>query len=80
MDRYAAAGLLIDAVLTVGLAACTITAAAAAAIPLILGYRTGTWAAIRWHGRRITRDAETYLRYPELRPVIDHHDQPREEL
>lgn len=40
--------------------------------------------ATRWRIRRALRStirgAELYLYRPELRPVIDHHDQPREEL
>jgi hypothetical protein len=79
MDRYTAANLLIDGLLGVGLLAVGITAVVAATVPTVLGYRAGTAAAIRWHGRRITRDAETYLHYPHLRPVMDHFDQPRKE-
>ena len=64
---------------TVGAAGTTLLLALLAALIVGAGYRTGTHTAIRWHGRRIARDAQHYLR-PELRAVIDDHDQPRKEI
>lgn len=56
-----------------------ILAATLAALTPLLGYRTGRWTARRWHTHRTIRDAQHYLRYPQLRPVIDHFHQPRKE-
>jgi hypothetical protein len=79
MDQPAAVGYLIDAVLATGLISCTITAGIAAAIPVAIGYRAGTWAAIRWHGHRTARWAEAYANHPGIRAATDHHNQPRKE-
>lgn len=61
-----------------GAAGTALLLALLAALIVGLGYRAGTHTAIRWHGRRIARDAQHYLR-PELRTGYDIFHQPRKE-
>jgi hypothetical protein len=74
----------LDSVLAVGWIAVIILAAGVAllvtGLSVALGRWTGTHLAIRYHARRLIRDAQLYADRPALRPLIDTHDQPRKEI
>ena len=54
-------------------------AATAAWLMLRVLFAAADRLRIRRLARRTARDAAIYLRFPDLRHHIDHHDQPRKE-
>jgi len=74
----------LDSILAIGWIAVIILAAGVALLAsglfVALGRWTGTRLAIRYHARRLVRDAQLYADRPALRGLFDTHDQPRKEM
>ena len=74
----------LDSILAIGWIAVIILAIGVAllvtGLSVALGRWTGMRLAIRYHARRLIRDAQLYANRPALRGLFDTHDQPRKEM